>query len=111
MFGLRRAAWLRQGSGQKMVGGLFSESESSERIARMPCMLKRCGSNRLLNKCVQVGNIRFKSLEPGSCWRELCRSHGTFQPLRLLRTGPFGAPGIASPLSGHAIRAFGAVVA
>ena len=34
-----------------------------------------------------------------------------FRPLRLLRTGPFGAPGIASPLSGHAIRAFGAVVA
>ena len=37
-------------------------------------------SSRLLNKCVQVGNIRFKSLEPGSCWRELCRSHGTFSP-------------------------------
>ena len=34
-----------------------------------------------------------------------------FQPLRLLRTGPFGAPGIAGPSSGHAIRAFGAVVA
>ena len=31
--------------------------------------------------------------------------------LRLLRTGHFGAPGIASPFSGHAIRAFGAVVA
>ena len=36
--------------------------------------------SRLLKKGVQVGNIRFKSVEPGSCWGQLCRSHGTFSP-------------------------------
>ena len=37
-------------------------------------------SSRLLNKGVHVRNRRFKSLEPGSCWRKLCRSHGAFSP-------------------------------
>ena len=38
------------------------------------------GPNRLLNKGVHVRNRRVKSLMPGSCWRKLCRSHGTFSP-------------------------------
>ena len=37
-------------------------------------------SSRLLNKGVHVRNRRVKSLMPGSCWRKLCRSHGTFSP-------------------------------
>ena len=37
-------------------------------------------SSRLLKKGVQVGNIRFRSLKPGSYWRKLCRSHKTFSP-------------------------------
>ena len=36
--------------------------------------------SRLLNKGVHVRNRRVKSLMPGSCWRKLCRSHGTFSP-------------------------------
>ena len=68
-------------------------------------------ASRLLNKCVQVGNIRFRSLKPWSCWRKLCRSHGTFSPFGFCGPALLGAPGIAGPFSGHAIRAFGAVVA
>ena len=37
-------------------------------------------SSRLLNKGVHARNRRFKLLEPGSCWRKLCQSHGTFSP-------------------------------
>ena len=36
--------------------------------------------SRLLNKGVHVRNRRVKSLMPGSCWRKLSRSHGTFSP-------------------------------
>ena len=80
----------------------------------MQCGAVRQGGtviSRLLNKCVHVRNRRFKSLEPGSYWRKMCRSHGTFSPFGFCGPALLGAPGIASPLSGHAIRAFGAVVA
>ena len=49
-------------------------------------------SNRLLKKGVQVGNIRFRSLTPWSCWRKLCRSHGTFSPFGFADR-PFGGAG------------------
>ena len=51
---------------------------SSRRIAQR--LHEDIAFSRLLNKGVHVRNRRFKSLEPGSCWRKLCRSHGAFSP-------------------------------
>ena len=52
----------------------------SDRLRPFMVPVRRASPSRLLNKGVHVRNRRVKSLMPGSCWRKLCRSHGTFSP-------------------------------
>ena len=67
--------------------------------------------SRLLNKGIHVRKRRFKSVKPGVLFGEIVPFTQDFQPLQLRGPALLGAPGIASPLSGHAIRASGIAAA
>ena len=67
-----------EGTGNNLLLGIWSDGTTMW-----------VGTSRLLNKGVHVRNRRFKSLEPGSYWRKLCRSQGTFSPFGFADR-PFG---------------------